>query len=102
VADGRKNMLDVIQVSTGNFLPHGFENFKLLLPPKIIYKFRQPQQFYWSNDKLHFSVLLQVPIRLYGDSRTPNSFIASVHLQQDFVTRMSVTIDGVSNGNRRY
>jgi hypothetical protein len=32
---------------------------------------------------VRFCILLQVPISLYGDNRNPNSFTASLHLQQD-------------------
>jgi hypothetical protein len=57
VASGRKIMLDLIQVSTENSLLHGFENFMLLRPPKIIYKFTQPPQIYWSTTSAFLNIV---------------------------------------------
>jgi hypothetical protein len=50
---------------------------------------------YEDNRKVQFCTLLQVPIRLYGDSRNLNSFTASLHLHKATQCPCTVTKSAV-------
>jgi hypothetical protein len=73
--------LQRMRLETLRSLLQGFLHFVIPQTPNIIHKYTRPW-FSSGQRKVQFCTLLQVPIRLYGDSRNLNSFAASLYLQQ--------------------